>query len=101
MIEKEHQALLFLTLPPDSFEHMITTVSYGKDALQMGEVEWLCCLTRRQRRKMKTTQDLHLFLVVRTEEKGIKSKDLTVAVGLSSRIAERECSATSARCRDT
>jgi len=34
--EEEDQALLLLTSLSDSFEHMITTVLYGKDTLQMG-----------------------------------------------------------------
>jgi len=38
-VEEEDQELLFLTSLPDSFEHIITTVLYGKDTLQMREVE--------------------------------------------------------------
>ena len=37
-IEEKDQALLLLTSLPDSFEHMVITVLYGKDTLQMGEV---------------------------------------------------------------
>ena len=38
-VEEEDQALLLLTSLPDSFEHIVTTVLYGKDTLQIGEIE--------------------------------------------------------------
>ena len=38
-VEEEDQALMLLISLPDSFEHMVTTLLYGKDTLQMGEVE--------------------------------------------------------------
>jgi len=50
---------------------------------------------------LRTTQNLHFLLMVRIEKEGMRSKDLTIAVGLNLRIAEIECSATSARSEDT
>jgi len=38
-VEEKDQTLLLLTSLSDSFEHMVTTVLYGKNTLQMGEIE--------------------------------------------------------------
>jgi len=52
-IEKEDQTLLLLTSLSDSFEHMVTTVLYGKDTLQMGEVESALLSYEKTRRKVE------------------------------------------------
>lgn len=38
-IEEKDQALLLLTSLPDSYENIITRILYGKDTLNMEEVE--------------------------------------------------------------
>ena len=83
------------------FEYLVTTVLYGKDTLQIGEVESALLSNEKARRKLRTTQDLHFLLMVRIERERMRSKDLAVMVSLNPRIAERECSATSARSGDT
>ena len=50
-VEQEDQALL--TSLPDSFEYMVTTVLYGKDNLQMGEVESSLLSYEKTRKKVE------------------------------------------------
>ena len=100
-IEEEDQALLLLTSLSYSFEHMVTTVLYGKHTLQMREIESALLSYEKTRRKVEDNSGLHFLLMVRIKEEGMWLKDLTVTVGLNPRIAERKCSATSARSGDT
>ena len=52
-VEEEDQTLLLFTSLPDSFEHMVNTVLYGKDTLQMGEVESALLSDEKTRRKVE------------------------------------------------
>ena len=52
-IEEEDQVLLLLTSLPDSFENMVTTVLYGKDTLQIGEIESALLSYEKTRRKIE------------------------------------------------
>ena len=80
---------------------MVTTMLYGKDTLQMGEVESALLSYEKTKRKAEGNSGSALLVMVRIKEEEMQSKDLAVMVGLNPRIAKRKCSATSARSEDT
>ena len=55
-IEEEDQALLLLTSLPDSYDHIVTTILYGKDTVKMEEVE-ATLLSNEKRRKAEDSQE--------------------------------------------
>ena len=86
-VEEEDQALLLLTLLLDSFEHMITTLLYSKDTLQMGEVDSVLLSNEKTTRKVEDNSGSALLAC------GQNRREMNVVKGSSSngRSKSKDC----------
>jgi len=86
-VEEEDLTLLLLTSLPDSFEHMVTTVLYGKDSLQIGEIESALLSYEKLRRKVEDNSGSALL----TYDQNQRGRNAVKESSSCSRFKSKDC----------
>jgi hypothetical protein len=60
-VDDEDKAIILLCSLPSSYEHVVTTLTYGKESIKIGDIT-AALLAREQRRKSSAVEGLKVML---------------------------------------